>query len=110
MDQISIDDFKKLDIRMCKIIEATKVEGADKLLKLILDVGAGEHRQILSGIAEVFTDPSVLVGKTIPVLLNLAPRTMKGEVSNGMMLCADSNGIPTLLFSENEVPPGSMVK
>jgi len=109
MEQISIDDFKKLDIRIAKILRAEKIPGADKLLKLIFDIG-GEERQILAGVAEVFPDPNVLIGKIVPVLLNLEPKKLMGEMSNGMMLAADDNGTPTLLVPEKEVSPGSIVK
>ena len=106
---IPLDDFKKLDIRIGKVISAEKVPNSDKLIKLIFDMGT-EQRQVLAGIAEVFPDPSVLVDHQMPVLINLEPRTMRGEVSNGMILAADSNGSPILLHPAQEVPPGSIVK
>jgi methionyl-tRNA synthetase len=111
MDQISIDDLKKADIRICKIIKAERIPDADKLLKLTLDQGTEEPRQILAGIAEVYTDLGALVGKLIPVIVNLAPRTMKGEVSNGMMLApSDAEGKPVLLCPIAEVPAGAQVR
>lgn len=110
MDKINIDDFAKIDIRICTVVRAEKLENSDKLLKLIFDIG-GEERQVLSGIASVYPDPSVLVGKQIPVILNLEPRTMRGEVSNGMIMAAsDIDGNAVILTPIKEVPPGSKVR
>ncbi len=106
---INIEDFRKLEIRIGKIKSAEKITGADKLLKLVIDFG-GEVRQILAGIAEFYTDLPSLVGKEVPVLVNLEPRVMKGEESQGMMLCADADGRPVLLHPESETPLGSLVK
>ncbi len=105
---VSIDDFRKLEIKIGKIKSAERLLGADKLLKLIIDFGT-EEKQILAGIAE-FYDPAVLVGKEVPVIVNLEPRKMKGEESQGMMLAADADGRPILLHPETVVPPGSVVK
>jgi len=108
---ITIDDFKKLEVKIGTIVRAEKVEGADKLLKLIVDLGeADSERQVLAGVALAFPDPSVLVGKQVPILTNLEPRTMRGEVSNGMMLASDSPDGPVLLHPAGPVPPGSLVK
>jgi len=106
---ISVDDFKKCDIRIGKVIRAERIPNSDKLLKLIFDLGS-EERQILAGIAEAYPDPSVLVGREMPVIVNLEPRTMRGEISNGMILAADNAGHPVLLAPIEEVPPGSVVK
>jgi len=106
---ISYDDFAKLEIKIGKVISAENIPGADKLLKLVFDIG-GEERQILAGIAEFYPDPSVLVGKEMPVLLNLEPRKMRGEMSNGMILAIGSDDSIVLLKPESEVPPGSIVR
>ena len=74
---ISIDDFKKLEIKIGKVISAEKIPEGDKLLKLVFDFG-GEKRQIMAGIAKIFDDPSVLVGKEMPVLTNLETRMLRG--------------------------------
>ncbi len=105
---ISFDDFKKLDIRIGKVISAERVEGADKLIKLQIDFGK-EKRQIVAGMAEFF-DPEHFIGKEIPILINLEPRSFKGVESQGMILAADVGGKPVLLHPEKEVPPGSIVK
>lgn len=109
MDTISFEDFKKLDIRIGKVISAEPVEGADKLLKLVFDLG-DEEKQVLAGLAQFVDNPSDLVGKQMPVLINLESRRMKGLDSNGMILAANVDGRPVLLCPEEEVPPGSVVK
>lgn len=105
---ITFEEFKKLDIRIGKVLSCEKVEDADKLLRLVLDIG-DEEKQVLAGIAE-FYNPEELVGKQIPILVNLEPRKMWGLESQGMMLAADVDGTPVLLIPEAKVPPGSMVK
>ena len=106
---ITLEDFRKLEIRIGKVKSVEKVEGSDKLLKFVFDLG-GEERQILSGIARFYTDLESLVGKEMPILVNLEPRVLRGLESQGMMLCADSDGRPVILHPEAEVPPGSLVK
>ena len=105
---ITFDDFKKLDIRVGKILSGEKVSGTDKLMKLEVDFGA-EKRQLVAGIAEFF-EPDNLIGKEIPVLLNLESRSIRGIESQGMILAIDVNGKPVLLHPEKEVPPGSIVR
>src|SRR3989344_6522244 len=106
---ITIEDFKKLEIKIGKIISAEKVEKSAKLLKLIVDLGA-ETRQILSGIAESFADPQILVGKEVPVLTNLEPRMIMGLESQGMILATSSDSKVVLLHPAEEVPAGNIVR
>ncbi len=87
--EITIDDFAKIDLRVGTIMKAEKVEKADKLLKLELDMGGGEMRTVLSGIAMHFK-PEEIVGKQVTVVANLAPRKMKGIESKGMILMAQN--------------------
>ena len=105
---ITFDDFKKLDIRIGKILAAEKVQGTDKLLKLEIDFGI-EKRELVAGIAEIY-QPEQVIGKEIPVLMNLEPRTIRGIVSQGMILAADVEGKPVLMHPEKEVPPGSIIR
>jgi methionine--tRNA ligase beta chain len=105
---ITFHDFKKLDIRIGKIVSAEKMEGTDKLLKLEIDLGS-EKRQLVAGVAEVYASDQ-LIGKEVPVLLNLEPRSIRGVESQGMILAADADGKPVLLHPEREVPPGSIVR
>lgn len=106
---INIDDFLKIEIKIGKILSAERVEGSEKLLKLMVDIGEEAPRQILSGVAKAVSDPAELVGKEVPILANLAPRMMMGMESQGMMLCAD-DGMPVFLHPAKEVPAGSVVK
>ena len=106
---ITFEDFKKLDIRIGKIISAERIPDSDKLLKLIVDFGT-EQRQILAGIAEYFPDPLILLDKQVPIIVNLEPRKMRGLESQGMMLAADDGVKPILLHPAEEVPPGSIVR
>jgi len=105
---ISLDDFKKLDLRIAKIIKAEKVEGSDKLLKLEIDLGY-EQRQILAGIAQ-FYEREKLIGREIIVLTNLQPRVIRGLESQGMLLAAtDTDGTITILRPDKELTPGSKI-
>ncbi|MBM4144664.1 MAG: methionine--tRNA ligase subunit beta [Nitrospira sp.] len=105
---ITFDDFKKLDIRIGKILAAEKVEGTEKLLKLEIDFGF-EKRELVAGIAEIY-QPEQVIGKEIPVLMNLEPKTIRGIVSQGMILAADVEGKPVLMHPGKEVPPGSIIR
>jgi methionine--tRNA ligase beta chain len=105
---ISYNDFQKLDLRIGKIISAVKVEGAEKLIKLEVDLG-NEIRQIIAGMAEFF-EPEYLLGKQVPVIMNLAPRKFRGLESRGMILAADLDGKPVLLHPEREVPAGTIIR
>ena len=84
---ISYDEFQKMDIRIGKVLSAERVEGADKLLKMEVDIG-DEKRQIVAGIAEKY-EPESIVGKQFPFLANLEPKILRGEESKGMILLAD---------------------
>jgi len=106
---ISYDDFAKLDIAIGVILAVEEIEGADKLLKLSVDVGEEAPRQILSGIKEFYPDPQVLVGKRCPFLVNLAPRTIRGLESQGMILAADTEDMFALLSPDAPLPAGTRV-
>lgn len=110
MDKISYEDFAKLEIRIGTILSVEIVEDADKLLKLSVDVGEGEPRQIISGIRTYFEDIEVLVGKQCPFVVNLAPRTIRGFESNGMIMAASNEEVFALLNPHVKVPAGSLVK
>lgn len=102
-------DFAKLDIALGTIVSVEEIEGADKLLKLMVDVGEEKPRQILSGIKEYFEDIQVLVGKQCPFLLNLEPRIIRGLESQGMILASDTEEVFALLMPEVKLPPGTRV-
>mgnify|MGYP001601933885 FL=1 len=105
---ISFEDFKKLEIKIGKVLEAEKIPESNKLVKLIFDIG-GEKRQIIAGIGEAYPDPTALIGKEMPVLVNLEPKSLMGYESQGMLLAVSVSGKPILLQPEMEVPPGSIV-
>lgn len=106
---VTLEDFKKLEIRIGKVISAERVSDADKLIKFVFDLG-NESRQVMAGMAEFFDDPSILIGKEMPVLINIEHRKLRGYDSQGMIIAVDVNGRPVLLHPEEEVPTGSIVK
>ena len=105
---ISFEEFKKIEIRIGKILSAEKVENADKLLKLEVEFnGEIGKRQIVSGIAEYY-QPEELVGKKMPFIVNLEPRKFKGVESQGMLMAVNSDK-PILLLPSEDVPEGAEV-
>ena len=105
---ISFEDFKKLELRVGKVIEAVRIEGSDKLLKLKVDLGDHE-RQIIAGIGTQY-GPEDMANREIIVIVNLEPRTIMGLESQGMLLAADTELGPILLMTDKEVPPGTKVR
>src|SRR3989338_9140504 len=94
---ISYDDFKKVEIKIGKVLSAERIPDSEKLIKLVFDLGA-EQREVIAGVAKSYPDPSVLVGKEMPVVVNLEPKTMMGQyTSYGMILAADADGRPVVL-------------
>lgn len=109
-DYISIDDFTKVDLRIAKIVNAEHVEGADKLLKLTLDIGEENTRQVFAGIKSAY-DPETLKGRLTVMVANLAPRKMKFGLSEGMVLAAsDESGGPFILSPDSGAQAGMKVK
>src|SRR3989344_3403698 len=98
---ISYEDFKKIELKVAKILEAERVEGSEKLLKLKLSLGE-EERQVIAGIGKNY-DPKNLMGREIIIVTNLEPRKLMGLESNGMLLAADSLNGPVVLMPEKEV-------
>jgi methionyl-tRNA synthetase len=108
--KISIDDFAKIELKVGLVKSAERVEKADKLLKLLVDIG-DEVRQVLAGIAMGYA-PEELVGRKVVIVTNLAPRKMRGLESNGMLLAASAgpDGKPVLCTFAEDIPVGSKVK
>lgn len=123
---ISIDDFKKVEIRIGEILSAEKVDGSDKLLKLSVsfglksqsdssdqnsssDLGEKDIRQIISGISTFYPDTNVLVGKKCAFATNLEPRVIKGLESQGMILAVSGENFFSLLNTDTNVIPGTSV-
>ena len=107
MSYVSFDEFKKMDLRTAKILEAEKVPNTRALLKLKIDLGS-EQRQLVAGLAEYYK-PEELVGKTIIVVANLEPKKIRGLESQGMLLATDTYP-PRLLTVKEDVPPGSRIR
>ena len=105
---ITIDDFKKVEIKIGEILSVENIEGSDKLLKLKVNFGT-EERQVLSGIKAYFPDPQALVGKRCPFVTNLAPRMMMGLESQAMILAVGGTDTPFALF-ETIGAPGDLIK
>jgi methionyl-tRNA synthetase len=108
--KIGIEDFAKVELRVGVIKSAERIQGADKLLKLLVDIG-DEVRQVLAGIALAYT-PEELIGRKVVIVANLAPRKMRGLESNGMLLAASvgPDGKPALCTFAEDVAPGAKVK
>ena len=116
---ISIDDFKKTEIKIGEIRSAEKVPDSDKLLKLSVDFGdntapTGEMvkdvRQIISGIAEYVPEPASLIGRKFPFVTNLEPRIIRGLESQGMILAVGGESGFSFLSADQTIPPGSPVR
>ena len=108
-DEIGIDDFMKVDLRVARIEKAEKVEGADKLLQLTLDLG-GEKRNVFAGIKAAYS-PEDLEGRLTVMVANLAPRKMRFGVSEGMVLAAGPGGADIFILSPDEgAEPGMRIK
>ena len=112
LPDVTIDEFAKCDMRVCKVLACEAVKKSDKLLKFTLDVGSGTPCQILSGIHK-FYEPETLVGKTVVAILNLPPRKMMGQMSNGMLLSAvrevEGKEELHLVILDDSVPAGSQL-
>lgn len=108
-NKISIDDFFKVDLRVGEVKVAEKVKGADKLLRLEVDIGT-EVRQVVAGIAKAY-DPEKLVGRKVVIVANIPPRKLRGLESNGMIVAASiEDGLPVLASFLEDVPIGAKLK
>lgn len=108
-DEINFDDFSKLDIRIGEVIAAEKVEDTDKLIRCVVDFGREiGSRQIVSGIA-MHIEPEELIGRKFPYLINLAPRTIRGVESQGMILAVGGEEFSLLVPANIDLAVGSKV-
>lgn len=108
-NEITYDDFLKVNLRVGIVKSAEKVPGSKKLIKMMVDIGS-EVRQIITGIADQFPDTDQLIGKKVVVVANLMPKKMFGLESRGMILMAeDINGKLYFVTIEGDAPPGSKV-
>ena len=104
---ITIDDFKKAELRVARVLSAELHPKADRLLVLKVDLGT-EQRQVVSGIRQNY-QPEQLIGKSVVVVANLQPAVIRGVESRGMVLAASGNNDVSVLTPIREVPPGSKV-
>lgn len=106
---ITIDDFTKVELKVGTVLECEEIEGSDRLLKLKVDLGEENTRQVLSGIKEWYK-PEDLIGKQFIFVANLEPRTMMGLESQAMILAADGGEKPIPLIPSEETNPGAKIK
>ena len=102
-ENVTIDDFSRMDIRVATVLECCKVPKADKLLQFKLDDGTGTPRTIVSGIAKYYTDPAALVGKQVCFIANFPPRKLKGVESQGMILSAEDKDGRLVLITPSQL-------
>lgn len=107
--EITIDDFAKVQLQVAEILAVAQVKGSNKLLAFTLDLGEKEPRQILSGIAAFYPEPQELVGKKVLAVTNLKPRKMLGQLSQGMLLSSEKNGVVKLVIVSNEHENGALL-
>lgn len=107
--EITIDDFAKVQLQVAEILAVAQVKGSNKLLAFTLDLGEKKPRQILSGIAAFYPEPQELVGKKVLAVTNLKPRKMLGQVSQGMLLSSEKNGVVKLVIVSNEHENGALL-
>lgn len=105
---MTIDEFKKVELRVAKILEAKMIEGSDKLVRLQVDIGS-EKRQIIAGIGNIYT-PEILIGKQIIIVANLESIKLMGLESQGMLLAASDEMGPVLIVPESEVESGTLLR
>jgi methionyl-tRNA synthetase len=107
---IDFDDFAKIDLRIARIVKAEHIEGADKLLRLTLDIGESTTRNVFAGIKSAY-DPSILEGRMTVMVANLAPRKMRFGLSEGMVLAAGPGGKELFILNPDQgATPGMRVK
>lgn len=106
-ERITIEDFSKIEVKVGTILSAERVPETEKLLKLMVDVGEDAPRQIVSGIAMYVDEPESLIGRQLSFVTNLAPRTIKGLESNGMLFAAGAGDTFAFMVPDRRVPPGT---
>ena len=107
MSEVSLEEFKKCELRVAKVLEVEEIPGADRLWKLTVDTGL-EKRQIVAGI-KLFYSKEALVGRSVVIVNNLNPATIRGVESRGMLLAAKDGATLSILTLDKELPAGSVV-
>jgi methionine--tRNA ligase beta chain len=105
---VAMNDFQKLDLRVCKVKSAEKPAASKKLLKLRVDIG-NETREVVAGVAEYYKTED-LQDKNLILLVNLEPKKLMGMESQGMILAADVGGRPYVIFADPTIPPGTKIR
>lgn len=109
-DSIDYKDFEKLDIRAGKVVAAEAPEWSEKLIRYEIDFGAEiGKRTLFSGIRKWYT-PESLMGKTLPVIINMEPKKMGDELSQGMVIMGDTEEGPKMIFLEDSIEPGTVIR
>ena len=104
---VTLEEFKKIELKTAKILDAQEIPGADRIWRLSIDVGA-EKKEIVAGV-KMFYTREALIGRSIIVVNNLAPSTIRGVESHGMLLAAKDGASLSILSPDKELPPGSVV-
>lgn len=107
MERASIDDFNKIEVKVGTVLSAERVPDTDRLLRLVIDIGEAEPRQIVSGIATYVPEPETLVGRQLAFVTNLEPRSLRGIESNGMLFAVGEGESFAFLTPDRPVPPGT---
>jgi methionyl-tRNA synthetase len=108
-NEVSFEEFGRMDLRVARVLTAEAVPKAKKLLRLTLDVGEAAPRQVVAGIAEVFK-PDDIIGRSVIFLANLKPATIRGVISQGMILAAGGDAVVGLSALDRDLPPGTKVR
>ena len=107
MTALAFEEFKKVELRVAKVLDVQEIPGADRLWKLLLDVGS-EKKQIVAGIKAHYT-PEALLGRSIVLVNNLTPSVIRGVESQGMLLAAKHEAQMSILTIDKDLPPGSLI-
>lgn len=107
MSEVPLEEFKKLELRVAKILDVQEIPGADKLWRLTIDVGS-EKKEIVAGVKLMYPKEA-LMGRSIVVVNNLSPVTIRGVESRGMLLAAKDGSLLSLLTLDKDIPAGSVV-
>ena len=107
-ETVSYEEFTRLDLRVCRVVDAERIEGRKKVLKLTVDLG-DERRTVVAGGAEYYS-PDQFKGRLMVIVANLEPRLIAGVESRGMLLAADVEGKPVWLTVTEDVPPGTRIR
>lgn len=107
MTYVTYEEFKKMDLRVGRVVTAERIKGLTKVMKATVDIGS-EKRELIVGGAEYY-EPEYFMNKTVIVIANLEPKKVAGITSNGMLLAADVNGRPVWLTVTEDVPAGSKI-